>query len=128
MTLKKILQSQNQRLILNMIAKLRLKNLCDIMSRGPSGLWVSIRDGFVEILSADSELFFSQISRCPAAYALWIEDLTFHWIGEGPSPYPELKAAALKSLEQSIEQDKKIKILKKETIRKIRKLEPTVLE
>ncbi len=104
------------------------KNLSDYMQAGPDGGWVTIKDGFLEILIADTEFFFAQSTPFPQAYRAWIEKLGLNWIPKRETRYPEMKSLAIKALKESIQTSERALEMRKETLKKLQSIEPKVVD
>jgi len=91
--------------------------------------WVTLNEGFIEILSVDSTFLFEEFYKHSDIYKSWLINFNFNWFKyDKKSIYPELKSLSMKALKEDIRKTEKILKMKEELLRKIEATSPTVID
>jgi hypothetical protein len=85
-----------------------IANMINQMSpSGPAANWISIKDGFFDIMIDDPDFFFSAMLSYPDQLESLMKNFSLNWLYKGESEYPEKKQLALKVLKKYIKTEKR---------------------
>ncbi len=126
-TLHKIesIKNQSQKIQQRQLLFDQLAN--DFVNGNPTQ-FITIKQGFLEILIENPQFFFNGMSRNKDAYTLWKEKFNLHWIKAPPNKYNELKESAIKHLKAEILHQKNILRMEQEVLKLINETPVTTLD
>ncbi len=106
----------------------QFKQLAEEFVQGDGSEFQTIKDGLLDILVDDPSFFFSEMRKSPEAFSFWKEKFSLHWMNDSPNEYEEIKALALKKIENDIRNQEERLEMEREALQLIRETPVTKLD